>query len=237
MLTAEQMQAREAYKEGITAFRARDFETASAAFGRAHTLDPAPILLFNLARCAEELGDGPKAIEYYTRYLEESDAKGIPIDDRAEVERSIRLIRVGLARQPEEQTPRPDIKPVPELPPTVVSAPVERASSTRLMPYAITAWSVAAVGAGVAIWQGLEARDLETQHQEAQTGALKASTQSDGETAALNSNVAWGVAGVLVVTGTVLWLLDEDESEPAGVVVAPLGTDLQGGYFGWRGVW
>lgn len=89
-------EARNLYEAGRAAFMAGDFAGARRHFEMAHALDEAPVLLFNMARCSEELGDADGAVDAYYAYLEAEPAA----PDRREVERRIRAIRrlVGQAR-------------------------------------------------------------------------------------------------------------------------------------------
>jgi|GEM_PF-2883465 len=104
----ETPQARAAalYKEGARLFKEGKFREASERFEAAYVADPSPILLYNLARAAEELGDGDKAMFNYRTYLASYPAA----EDRAEVERRIRVLEkfskpktasIGLLQVPE----------------------------------------------------------------------------------------------------------------------------------------
>jgi len=87
---SETPQARAAahYKEGTRLFKEGKFREASERFEAAYVADPSPILLYNLARAAEELGDGDKAMFNYRTYLASYPAA----EDRTEVERRIRVL-------------------------------------------------------------------------------------------------------------------------------------------------
>lgn len=81
-------QAAALYKEGAGLFREGKFREAGERFQAAYNLDPSPILLYNLARAAEELGDATTAVSHYKAYL----ARYPQAEDRAEVERRIRVL-------------------------------------------------------------------------------------------------------------------------------------------------
>jgi len=81
-------QAASLYKEGAGLFREGKFREAGERFQAAYNLDPSPILLYNLARAAEELGDATTAVGHYKAYL----ARYPQAEDRAEVERRIRVL-------------------------------------------------------------------------------------------------------------------------------------------------
>jgi tetratricopeptide (TPR) repeat protein len=81
-------QAAALYKEGAGLFREGKFREAGERFQAAYNLDPSPILLYNLARAAEELGEATTAVNHYKAYL----ARYPQAEDRAEVERRIRVL-------------------------------------------------------------------------------------------------------------------------------------------------
>jgi tetratricopeptide (TPR) repeat protein len=83
------------------AYKAGQFEKAAALLRKAHDKYPEPILLYNLGRALEGMGDTSGAIDAYEQYLK--DAK--QIDDRPAIERRIATLKAQLdkARQDEEQ--------------------------------------------------------------------------------------------------------------------------------------
>ncbi len=60
-----QAQAGAVYQQGVSAFKAGDFQTALERFERAYKLDPSPILLYNLARAHQEMGHWVRSIENF----------------------------------------------------------------------------------------------------------------------------------------------------------------------------
>lgn len=81
-------QAATLYKEGAGLFKLGKFKEAAERFQAAYNLDPSPILLYNLARAAEEQGEAGTAVGHYKAYL----ARYPQAEDRAEVERRIRVL-------------------------------------------------------------------------------------------------------------------------------------------------
>ncbi len=63
--------ARKAFEAGTKAFKAGRFADALASFDKAYALKPHPTVRFNLARCAEQLNDVPRALREYRIYLTE----------------------------------------------------------------------------------------------------------------------------------------------------------------------
>jgi tetratricopeptide (TPR) repeat protein len=209
-----QEKARGFYEQGVAAFRAGDFATARELFERAYLLDPSPILLFNLARANEELGDAGKATEYFQMYLDrEPDAP-----DRAEVEQRMRALKAAADRPAREKT----------APATQVAAPAAE-SPPSLAPWAWLAFGIGAAGLGTGIAFGVKALDDEDAHHRATTGAAKARTRDDAERDALLANIGWGVAAAGAAAGVTLWLLDGRSDGPAAAPTAG------GAIFGWSG--
>jgi tetratricopeptide (TPR) repeat protein len=97
-------QAQVHYDRAIVAYNLARFDEAIAGFSRAYELDPAPILLFNLAQSHWKKGDDREALFFYRRYLEAEPATTL----RPRVE-----ARIGelAAKQPAPPTPLPAARP------------------------------------------------------------------------------------------------------------------------------
>ncbi len=87
-------EAKRLYAEGAALFKEKRFREAAERFQAAYDLDPSPILLYNLARSAEETGDAQGAVEHYQAYL----ARYPQAEDRDEVQRRIRVLE-AVSRQ------------------------------------------------------------------------------------------------------------------------------------------
>lgn len=81
-----------AYKDG-------KFEQAVKLLEEAYRLYPEPLLLYNLGRAQEGLGDLPGAVSSYEKYLED----GKEITDRGAIERRVETLKAQLAARDEEQ--------------------------------------------------------------------------------------------------------------------------------------
>ena len=92
---ADRDRAIELYQASQESYAGGRFEEAAVYLEEAYRLDPAPILLYNLARARESAGDTELALEAYRRYLDETPEA----DDRAAVEARI----AALERQLEER--------------------------------------------------------------------------------------------------------------------------------------
>jgi len=76
--------ARELYKKGVASFKAQEFTKALDAFLNSYDTYAHFLTLKNIANCYEQLFDVPKAVEYYTRFLDEGGAE-VKTEDRAEL--------------------------------------------------------------------------------------------------------------------------------------------------------
>ncbi len=81
-----------AYKDG-------KFEQAVKLLEEAYSLYPEPLLLYNLGRAQEGLGDLPGAVASYEKYLKD----GKEITDRGAIERRVETLKAQLAARDEEQ--------------------------------------------------------------------------------------------------------------------------------------
>jgi tetratricopeptide (TPR) repeat protein len=138
---ADRAEAGRIYDLGAAAFRAEDYDAAIAHFESALRLDPSPILLFNLARSHEEAGNASAAIGNFERYLE----AWPEADDRADVERRIRVMRAIDEQVREVAATQP---------------PPPRSGSRRILGGVALAVGVAAIAvSGVLFARAVDARD------------------------------------------------------------------------------
>jgi len=123
---------------------ARDgrYDEAAHMYEKAYALDPAPVLLFNLAYVHEKRGDNQAALDTYDRYL----AVETDPSHRADAEKRITVVTARLAAVPLKDPGKPEI---PERPP-------ERKDRTVM-------WALIGTGAAVAIAGGVLAAVLLTQ--------------------------------------------------------------------------
>lgn len=190
--------AKAAYDRGTVHFKARDFGAALADFEKAYKLDPSPVLLYNIARCHEEMGEVDKAKANFTAYL-----KRVPnAPDRADVERRIRVMEAVAAR-----TSRAPVTAAGA--PGVGDSVQPRSSGPSALVWGVLGAGTAAIIAGAIF--GLHATDLDTQYtEELDDPRRKRTLADDAEAAALRANIGYGVGGALLAAGVLLWVLDDD---------------------------
>src|SRR4051812_40533662 len=78
------------YQRGMSEYRSGHYDEAIEAFNRAYQVDPAPILVFNIAQAHWKKGDRELALEAYRRYLTLDPGAA----NRAQVEARIRELAV-----------------------------------------------------------------------------------------------------------------------------------------------
>ncbi|MFO0618741.1 MAG: hypothetical protein U0414_39485 [Polyangiaceae bacterium] len=87
--------ALELFQKGREAFKASQFQASIDLIKEAYALEPAPVLLYNLAKAYEGLGDIEHAAATYEQYLDEE--KEIP--DRAAIEAKLKNFKAAIAEK------------------------------------------------------------------------------------------------------------------------------------------
>ena len=85
------------FDQGVKQYNLGRFTEAIAEFEKAYDVDPAPILLFNIAQSHRQLGNKEKALFFYRRYLEQ--APDAP--NRQNVEQRMKDLAVSLEQEKE----------------------------------------------------------------------------------------------------------------------------------------
>jgi tetratricopeptide (TPR) repeat protein len=186
--------ALELFSDGKKAYKQGDFRTAIDHLEAAYELEPAPVLLYNLARAYEGIGELDKAVSDYERFLT-ADPNA---EDRGAIEARVATLKRQIEIQSEKQAPA-------EAPPP--EAPVVPARSPSSVPVVV----LAAGGAGLVIggiFGGLAMSENHTQN-------AATTSQLDGQNAhdragsfAVASEVGFIAGGVLAAVGVVWLILD-----------------------------
>jgi tetratricopeptide (TPR) repeat protein len=134
-------QAKAHYEYGMTAYGLGHYDRAVQAFTRAYEVDPAPILLYNVAQAYWKKGDAEQAITYYQRYLEEEPTTR----NRARIRARIRELQALQKTEPapapppvevvptatEEKRPTVDLRPPRSTPPPSILSPALAATDLQ----------------------------------------------------------------------------------------------------------
>src|SRR3954471_13225447 len=83
------------FEDSNKAYKSGKFEDAAELLRQAYGLYPEPLLLYNLGRAQEGLGDPQGAIDSYERYLKEAKQ----VDDRGAIERRIATLKAQIDKQ------------------------------------------------------------------------------------------------------------------------------------------
>ena len=219
--TAEQSAAsHDLYLRGLDAFNQNDFSLASRLWQTGYDLDPRPLFLFNIGQAARKMGDKPRAVEYFLKFV----ASDPNAPERAEVDR---LIQELSPSEPEPATPSPPpplatpapATPAAALPPPVVAGaavakPVAPARRDRLALGLLGAGGGAlVVGIAVAAWAGSKVSHS--------TDSYTAYSVARDARAPLAVGCAFAAVGVgLIATGVARYVVVERRRK-LSVVVAP----------------
>jgi tetratricopeptide (TPR) repeat protein len=83
------------FEDSNKAYKSGKFEEAAELLKKAYGLFPEPILLYNLGRAQEGLGDPQGALDSYEQYLKEAKQ----VDDRGAIERRIETLKAQIEKQ------------------------------------------------------------------------------------------------------------------------------------------
>ena len=225
-------QAKAAYAEGVTAFRGEKFPTALTHFERAFKLDPAPVLLYNLARCHEELGDYPKAIEHYELYL----TRQPQATDRVNVQERVRQMKIRQRRDASKARAAAEAREAAQRQAdrdAATAALNANAQPNKAAPLdAGDLWgygliSAGSLGIGLGIGMGVLAQS-KAESQRGSTSQSRIDTLAgEAEDAQTWANTGYIAGGLLVAAGLTLVVINATTDGPAVTVVPrPGGATL-----------
>jgi tetratricopeptide (TPR) repeat protein len=216
------------FEDSDKAYKAGKFEEAAALLREAYGLYPEPLLLYNLARAQEGLGDASGAIESYERFL--NDAK--EIKDRGAIERRIATLKAQLAKQEEDARRRAEEEERRKReeeerrrnPPPPID---ERGPLEKYGPWVTMGTGGAVLVTG--LYFGIHAS---TTHDDAVATPIQrdaAELQHSAERSATIANVLFVVGGAMVAGG-VAWKVYQwqtGSSSSAQVVATPVSVSLR----------
>lgn len=228
---ADRKAAIELFGRSRAAYQAGRFAEAAELLRQAYALDPAPTLLYNLARALESDGDLDGAADAYRRYIEaDPDAK-----DRPAIEKRVSNLEAQIAEREELRRKLEAQASAPPAPaPEVVTAPPP-AEGPSVVP-----WVVAGAGAASLIAGATLGGLAQSKHADADDPAtpMADAVRLDDEARGLarGANIAFGVGGALAAGGLIWGLVDvlsggEDDAASdfaLGPALAPGGVALTG---------
>ncbi|NUP06888.1 MAG: tetratricopeptide repeat protein [Polyangiaceae bacterium] len=221
----ERKQALELFEQSKGEYRAGRFTEAVALLEKAYALHPEPVLLYNLARAHEGLGEFAKAVEEYERYL--TSATEIP--DRGAIEQKVTSLKrtieeqarlekerdEAMKKQAEEREARPS-KPV-------GPAPEKTTRSPSPIPWIVVGIGAGGLGAGIATGVLALSRNDEAEAAPSQQETVELRDEAD--TFALASTISFIAGGVVLGAGAIWGIVDvtvlSGEETPVSVSFQP----------------
>ena len=203
------------FQESDVHYKRGEFERAVELLREAYALYPEPILIYNLARALEGLGDLPGAIEQYERYLDEEPN----IEDRGAIERRITTLKDQVATRPATDGGAPASTPPPDppTPPVIVPiAPDVRASSPTppsKLPWIVAGAGVVVLGGGGVFGYLSHAGADDARREPVQTEAVRLHDAARRD--ATIANVMFAAGGAIAIGGVVWGVLDARRGSPA----------------------
>jgi tetratricopeptide (TPR) repeat protein len=217
------------FSEADKAYKRGEFENAAKLLRDAYDLYPEPILLYNLARALEGLGDTEGAILNYERFLDSAKT----VEDRGAIERRLVTLKEQLAAKEQAAKPKPPEPPVIAPPPPPPQPPPHREPtamprpSSSLPPVATIVLGGLAIGSGAYI-----GRLSRNEHDLAVSDPVQLEAQQHQDRArsyATTANITMAVGGA-VVLGGLIWeivvLRGHARDQHVSVVPHPGGLGL-----------
>lgn len=210
------------FEDSDRAYKAGEFEKAAELLREAYELYPEPLLLYNLGRAQEGLGDTAGAVESYERYLAEAQE----IKDRGAIERRVETLKAQLAKQredarrraAEEERRRREEEERRRNPPRPID---DRTPLEKYGPWITMGSGGAIVLTGA--YFGIRASNL---HDDAVATPIQrdaAQLQDSAQHSATVANVLFVVGGATIASGLVwkLWQWRSGDTSSAQVKVGP----------------
>lgn len=237
--TSAQARAAELFKRSADEYKKGNFQATVKLLDEAYALDPQPVLVYNLGRAYEGLGDLTTAIAAYEKYLHDDPKTA----DRGALEHRIATLRrerdekVALARQRDEERERADEQRRAAEDERRARggerAPEERGRSPG--PYVLAGVGVAGLAAGAAF--GIMAASTHDAAVAERVQKVAVEEQDEAKRYATVSSVAFVAGGVLVAAGVTWWILDTPKKREGGgrgarvgVGVGPSSVSLEGSF-------
>jgi hypothetical protein len=225
---ASQTNVAQLNEEGAALYAARDYRHAIEKFIQAYAVDSDPNLLFNIARCYEELGETDAAIEKYEAFLKTpgADARG-----RQRARESLAALREAAeasrqnAAAPSAGVPSRESSVAASSEPSQADAP----RGPSYLPWVVLGGSVAAAAVGTTFYlMGVSDHNKVENapgfgDPTAVTGLTQHQAQDlvdSGKSKKLIGGISFGVAGALAATYVVLLITDDRPSASEGPSLA-----------------
>ncbi len=233
--------------EGAELFQAGQYLKALEKYKEAYAIDKIPNLIYNMARCYEELGEIDKAKDHLTQFLSEPDTSA---QDRQTAVNRLKALEERQRQSevaPERETDaadKPDLSDdkdasaanAPDIPDTTDGTAASNEDSDSpiwpVMQWTTLTLGTAAVAGGTVLFflgntdhQAVEdAQKDDPVPPDTITRAEAKGLIEDGDKKKLFGYIAWGAGGALLLVSGALFLFQPEESEEthASFSLAPL---------------
>jgi tetratricopeptide (TPR) repeat protein len=231
----DQKKAADLFKKSVDAYRKGDFQTTVDLLTQAYALDPQPVLLYNLARAQEGLGNTDAAIDAYEKFLsqEPKAADRGAIEQRLTTLRRQRDERIAAQKAREADQNRPNNPPPKATPAQPHQEPPPDEPTRSVLPIVLGGVGVALIGVGAV--SGIMAKSGESDAN-AEPKQDRAIEQRDSaQSLATVSTVTFIAGGVLLAAGFGWFVLDT-QSKKTGSQSGSPRIAFGPGYVGLTGV-
>jgi tetratricopeptide (TPR) repeat protein len=199
-------QSEEAYQDGR-------FDEAARLLEQAHALHQEPVLLYNLARAYEGMGELEKAVIAYKGYIEGSPEAR----DRGAIERRLETLEKQILEQERLDREKQQLEAERQRQQTEPEPAAERASGSGIWPWMTAGAGVALVGAGAVL--GVLSQSKRDDADADPVHASARDTFREAETFATAANVLF-IAGGLLAAGGATWILIDTSGKPEQAALA-----------------
>jgi tetratricopeptide (TPR) repeat protein len=211
---ANEAKAQELFKKSAEAYRRGDFKESIALLQEAYRLHPDPVLLYNLGRAYDGIGDRVAARDAYTRYVKDDpnapDRGAIEqrivtlqreIDEKSAAEKQQQDDQARREKEEADRKKREEDQKAEEQ-----RRAADQGGKRSIFPYVVMGVGAAGLvnGAVFGVLSG-SAHD-DAKKEPVQTKAID--DQNNAKTFATVANVSFIAGGALVVGGAVWWYLD-----------------------------
>lgn len=201
--------ALELFEQSAVAYRDGRFQAAIDLLLEARRTKPEPVLLYDLGRAYEALGDQRAAADAYARYLAEEPRAG----DRRAIEARLVTLRAQAERLERAKNAPPEARAPAERP-----EPEPESGISVVLPWVVTGVGLAGLGTGVAL--GLVSRGKHDAAVSEPVQTLAQDKQDSASTLATGATIAFIAGGVVVAAG-LTWLGIRALRPSRGVALCP----------------
>lgn len=199
------------FEESVAAYRAGDFAKAAELLQKAYALKPAPVLLYNLARAYEGMGNDAEAVKTYRAYLKDEPTT----PDRGAIEAKITTLENKLAEQERLRRANAEQAKRAAEPPPAAAPPPKKS----VAPWLVVGGGGLAVAGSVVLFALASSKDGEAESERVQ---LAAEAAADDARTLGTAGLVTAIVGGALVAGGLVWALAAKREASAQALAHPL---------------